>query len=146
MKKSINFSNMHFVEAMREYNPLAFKKPDGVVCIYKDWTACYLEMLERIYAQAPRGYFDVILFLIDNYQMQKSYAETFAKNFYSTGLLSLSDDTPKYVVEIDWRHFEEKLRRFAVGLHNVTETKFQPDRYAEACRLLVVNHPRLAEL
>ena len=63
-----------FFELMKEHNPFAFKKPDGKVCIVKSYVEAYEELLERIYAQAPRGYLDCVLFVMDNCAMSKSYA------------------------------------------------------------------------
>lgn len=140
-KKPEIIEKMHFVEAMRTYNPLAFKKPDGQVEVYKDWCCAYVEMLERCYTAAPKGYLDCLLFLIDNYGMNRGYAKSFLVNFIKSGALDDETEFPFGVILVDWKgDFEEQMRRFAVGLHNVTETRLQNDKFKEAVRIFKHNH------
>lgn len=141
VKKPVIIENMHFVEAMRTYNPLAFKKADGQVEVYPDWCPAYVEMLERCYQAAPKGYLDCLLFLIDNYGMTRNYALSFLDNFKKSGALDSVSELPSGVMLINWHgDFEEQMRRFAVGLHNVTETLLQNDKFKEAVRQFRYNH------
>lgn len=120
-----------FIELMKEHNPFVFKNEKGKPCVFKTYSDAYYEMCERIYKQAPRGYLDCVLFLVDNCGMVKNQAEGFLENFVKLGALSKDDEGLCMIYWSDKVQSEQILERIAKSLHWIIETEYNRSMFLD---------------
>lgn len=122
-----------FFELLEQVNPFAIKEPNGKIKVYKDYAAAYLDVMSRMYADSPRGYLDIPLFLTRHCGMELKQAKDFMENFYRSGALNKGDSVSEVdVALIDWSDYQfllHYLPKFFSGLHWILETKFQKDMF-----------------
>lgn len=120
-------------EAMAEHNPFFFRDEKNRFCYFRDNSQVYLELLERLYKQAPKGYIDLVLFLVDNCNMERSDAESFLVNFYRSAALNKHTTLGmEGVCLVDWSNIDtsrKELEGIAAGLHWITETSFNKSMF-----------------
>ena len=136
--------NEDFFRIMEEHNPFYFRDKREHFCIFKDYSALYEAMLERLYEQAPLGYIDLVLFLTDYCHIGQLEAADFLQNFHRAGAIDRRE--PKGasgVVLVDWKDidaYKEKFECIAKGLHWLMETQFNQSMFNQGFNMFKAKH------
>ena len=116
---------------IEEHNPFAFKDERRRIEYYPTYREAYLDAMKKIFNQAPRGYFDLMLFLSDHCELRGIDARLKFNDFrrLSGGVIKTD------VILIDWtepRQYVDMLRYILQGLHTISETTFSESYFLSA--------------
>lgn len=119
--KQMLLSGLDFVDIIEKHNPFGFKDKDGTVCIFRDYSEVYLETMNRLLEQHPRGYIELALFVSENCGIPLKDAADIVKSWVRRGdieepLLVRWDDGDGMLCKT--------MRDIMVKLHNISETHF----------------------
>lgn len=107
---------------LERYNPFAMKDAKKKVLYFPTYCEAYLYAMKRIRKRSPRGYFDMVLFLMDEVIGDKDTAEELTKDMGRLYLLLRGQ-----CIMLDWedkRETENDIATILKGLHTITETEF----------------------
>lgn len=127
MNKAV-FNYHCFEEMIERYNPFGFKKDNGVIMMFEDYSAAYYYALQKLGTDFKKGVIDVPLYISDRTGLPISEAEHIFDDMKS--LLGKEE-----LLDIDLRTFdgaERRLRDFIKALHTISETKFDEVAFQDA--------------
>lgn len=117
---SENFETMG--EWLDKYNPFAMKGPNGKIRYFENYKGAYLYTLKRIRRRSAKGYFDLVLFFLDEVMNDRETAEDMVRLMGRKYPILRGD----YLL-LDWEDTasnEPKLTAVLKGLHMITETEY----------------------
>lgn len=122
---------MTFDDYMEEHNPFCMKDKDGKLNYFGRYEDAYLYVMKTLRKYHPRGYVDIILFLIDWVGMDKPMAEDYWADMRKEERELLAE---QFII-IDWMEVKkqkDKLAAFMRCLHILTETRFNEVDFEKA--------------
>lgn len=133
-----------FFELIAERDPFYFRDEKNRFAHYKTYAECYTDMLERLYAQSPKGFLDLVLFCVDSCHMERKLAEDFMTEFYRSGALDKRTmEGRNGLLILNWEEIDNyrlELEGVAKGLHTLTATTFNPSMFNQGFNVFKVNH------
>ena len=128
-----HFCNPVFIRSLLNYcNPFGLQMQTGEAMLFKDVTEAYFYVLVKIVTLFPRGYVDIVLLLCHLYpqctwfeigRMKRTVTKT-----------TMSDDV-ELVKVWNSEKCEDFFRQLMVGLHALSETKFNNAAFLNALEL-----------
>lgn len=133
----VDFSKMDLQTLIEEHNPFAFKDVKRKICFFENFSGAYLALLERLFEQFPKGYIDMVLFVVDNCDMEHEDACRFVDNMKKAGY-KLNPSV------IDWYEGglerDKMLKSIAIGMHDISETSFNEGLFMAALNMFMVKY------
>lgn len=134
MKNSEGVFGVRLGDVLKKYNPFALKKEDGTVMMFKSYVEAYQELLQRMYDASQKGYFDIPLFIVENYGMTLPFALQFLLSYFGEVRIYMEqDESWQGEVLIRWDRLIGRdyycLCSIVTGFHWITETKFNKDMF-----------------
>lgn len=109
-------------EWMEKYNPFAMKSLTGKVRFFENYRGAYLYAMKRVRKRSSGGYFDMVLFFMDEVINDRETAEDMVRLMGRQYRMLRGD----YLL-INWEdtaHNYSLLSSLMKGLHMITETEF----------------------
>lgn len=126
--KSVEINGLE--DFVLKHNPFVFRDENGDLMFFKTYEDLYYETLERLFKAGPY-FIDMVLFVKDNVGMSFTDSKRFVNSWRSFGL---RDDCYLF----DWRGTDgvgfakRDCREVLIGLHGLSETKFNESMYLSA--------------
>lgn len=116
---------------MEKHNPFAMKDAENNVLYFEHYEDAYLNVMKVLRKECPKGYVDLVLFLVEHCGMDKPCAEDYLKDMRKVDF----DFFNNQFVIIDWLHVKREKDKFELilqGLHMITETRFLEGEFGKA--------------
>lgn len=131
-------SEMTFADYMEQHNPFGMKDSNNEILYFASYESAYAYVMKLLREQHPRGYIDMILFLVEHCGMDKVCAED-----YWRAMRKVDFDTfESEVILIDWlipQKEKDRVMNILKGLHQITETPFSLAQFEKAWAEFIEN-------
>lgn len=120
-----------FADLIVKFNPFGFKEEDGSSMVFRDYGELYKYTLKTLFAQFPRGYIDLPLFVHLHTKMPLRNCVELVRTFRNMKMIS-----GVYLIKY-WDEDDQPKMKFALilqGLHTISNTPFNQSYFDEAWR------------